>query len=502
MTINKNQIVNFTNPFTEVLIGDTVANDGGHLQFSATDVAVASGAVFGQIDWYSNDASANCSGNIARIQVIAEADLVGGAYTSMLFHTNTGNAGTLTERLRITYDGNVKIPTDSGKLYFGADDDVFTEFDGSVWRFDSGAFEVRFPDITSATGIGIGKSFSSHGGYGNLLDIEGGIAMQRSNDAGNTYFLSAFNTGGGLLGYFMIDSGDNVRIVNAQQDEDIEFRFNDGGASRLFYIDASASHYRIPYDNAGITFGEANDATICWDGDDLALSPVSVSAGGVRVVGGAGDSIYFSHDGTDAYTKWDDGDFYLITDEGTDTNTKVRVQGKGTGEGYVYSDYLNLTEQSDPTNEANTGFVYTKDVGGETELFYEDASGNVLQISSSGELMAGNKYIYIAAAAQAEGNLDLSDGTNWNTDKSIIKGIHVDTVSVDWDLTLYPDDDFDELGTFPSLKLAENANSDQLILIDLPYYDTDDSQEIHLKYTDNAGADTADIYIWGVTTNG
>lgn len=39
-----------------------------------------------------------------------------------------------------------------------------------------------------------------------------------------------------------------------------------------------------------------------------------------------------------------------------------------------------------PTNVANTGFLYTKDVGGVTELFYEDDSGDEVQITTDGAL--------------------------------------------------------------------------------------------------------------------
>lgn len=48
---------------------------------------------------------------------------------------------------------------------------------------------------------------------------------------------------------------------------------------------------------------------------------------------------------------------------------------------------VTLIEQaSDPANAANTGFTYTKDVGGVTELFYEDSSGNVTQITVGGNI--------------------------------------------------------------------------------------------------------------------
>ena len=47
------------------------------------------------------------------------------------------------------------------------------------------------------------------------------------------------------------------------------------------------------------------------------------------------DQIGIYHDNTDAYFTTDDGEFIFKTDEGTDTNTYLTVEGKGTGFGVV-----------------------------------------------------------------------------------------------------------------------------------------------------------------------
>ena len=41
---------------------------------------------------------------------------------------------------------------------------------------------------------------------------------------------------------------------------------------------------------------------------------------------------------------------------------------------------------ADPSNVANKGFIYTKDVSGVVELFWEDESGNVIQLTTLGVL--------------------------------------------------------------------------------------------------------------------
>ena len=72
------------------------------------------------------------------------------------------------------------------------------------------------------------------------------------------------------------------------------------------------------------------------------------------------------------------------------------------------------------------------------------------------------------------------------------------TTSTSWDLDLYPNDAFNEAGTFPSLKLVNDRDGSMYIQLNMPYADQDATKEVHLKYTDNAGSATADIYIVGI----
>lgn len=108
----------------------------------------------------------------------------------------------------------------------------------------------------------------------------------------------------------------------------------------------------------------------------------------------------------------------------------------------------------------------------------------------------GDKIIHIEADDQSEGNLNLSSST-WNTSKGIIKQIRVVTASNDWDLSLYPNDDFSG-GTLPVFQIAQNASGNFTLEMDYPYVDEDDSNEVHVKFTDNSGSNTADITIIGI----
>jgi len=64
---------------------------------------------------------------------------------------------------------------------------------------------------------------------------------------------------------------------------------------------------------------------------------------------------------------------------------------------------LNAPLAADPTNVANKGFLYTKDVSSVVELFWEDESGNVKQFTSGGKINAVDADgIVLKAGAQTD----------------------------------------------------------------------------------------------------
>jgi len=52
--------------------------------------------------------------------------------------------------------------------------------------------------------------------------------------------------------------------------------------------------------------------------------------------------------------------------------------------------YLSLAEIAAPTGLPNEGHIYAKDDGGDTELFYQDAAGNEVQITQDGSTLGAN----------------------------------------------------------------------------------------------------------------
>jgi len=70
---------------------------------------------------------------------------------------------------------------------------------------------------------------------------------------------------------------------------------------------------------------------------------------------------------------------------------------------------MRLGEVSDPTNVADTGFVYVKDDGGDTELYFMDDGGAVVQLTNDGTLVDH-------ASAHIQGGTDEIDGDQLDID--------------------------------------------------------------------------------------
>lgn len=107
-------------------------------------------------------------------------------------------------------------------------------------------------------------------------------------------------------------------------------------------------------------------------------------------------------------------------------------------------------------------------------------------------------YKFIKATAQAEGDLHLSSAT-WAVSKALIKTIKIITSSTNWDLYILQNDNGYTANdaNIPRMQLMGTGSGNAEISCDLPFQDEDASNEVHLYYLDNSGANTANIYIMG-----
>lgn len=120
-----------------------------------------------------------------------------------------------------------------------------------------------------------------------------------------------------------------------------------------------------------------------------------------------GDSDLISQHPAGARTFRDVVEDYLNTDHDFNTGHHANV---------------GLVEQSgNPAAVANTGFFFTKDVAGITEVFYMDSAGTVKQITSAGTILLSALDIAInsvdgtklALGGDTIGDIMAYDGTNW-----------------------------------------------------------------------------------------
>jgi hypothetical protein len=72
--------------------------------------------------------------------------------------------------------------------------------------------------------------------------------------------------------------------------------------------------------------------------------------------------------------------------------------------------YTKFIEQSsNPTAEANRGYLFTKEASSVTELYYMDSAGTVIQLTTGGKLPIASLYI----ASEAEGDIIYRGASAW-----------------------------------------------------------------------------------------
>ena len=75
----------------------------------------------------------------------------------------------------------------------------------------------------------------------------------------------------------------------------------------------------------------------------------------------------------------------------TDIQERVAVDHSWTGDTNdgAHKKVSLLEQSADPTTATNTGFLYSKDIAGVTELFYKDSGGDVIQLTTGGAILGG-----------------------------------------------------------------------------------------------------------------
>lgn len=213
-----------------------------------------------------------------------------------------------------------------------------------------------------------------------------------------------------------------------------------------------------------------------------AIMPVT---DGVRLTEpGAADYMDLLLDGTDAFIKWSDGVLKLITDEGTDTNTSVYIQGKGTGYGIlrIYdqddAEYLIIDCQlgqgyirTDGSSPAELNFQH--DVAQDIRCWDAIASGNPWFYIYGYHAAVGVKYGRFTVASTGRFWVDAEDagiisqgGTvlaYWNSSMLEMQDEKLATFGTDSDYSIVYHNATDELqiidGTTPNANVRLKINA-------------------------------------------
>jgi hypothetical protein len=108
-------------------------------------------------------------------------------------------------------------------------------------------------------------------------------------------------------------------------------------------------------------------------------------------------------------------------------------------------------------------------------------------------------YVHLTGTLTDSVDTHLSNVTDWNVDKAVIKMIRIETSSTNWDLYLLQNDNgyaADDAG-IPRKRIMLSGNGDEDVNLDHAYEDEDATQEVHLYFVDNSGSASATVYIAG-----
>jgi len=161
-----------------------VRNQTPTIQLYNTDASLSLNQTLGDIDFYQSDASDQGVGTVAKIRAVNIGSIAG--YGELAFHT--GSATSIDERVRIDYQGNVGIGTDSPSAIIDIAGDMGQAANFAETKTKAG-FNLNSSVLTGSNSLTIGELSDSVAYY-----------IQHANSAGTTAYGLALNPYGGNVG--------------------------------------------------------------------------------------------------------------------------------------------------------------------------------------------------------------------------------------------------------------------------------------------------------------
>ena len=132
--------------------------------------------------------------------------------------------------------------------------------------------------------------------------------------------------------------------------------------------------------------------------------------------------------------------------------------------------------------------ILSKDIDG--NLVLEDANAGPITLTA----LKSMRNIWIEALSQPQGNITLTDATNWNAQYSFISAINVQTTSTNWDLWIHENSSFDT-ASIRSRRIVRKGSED--VLVPVGFEVNSSTNSLYLTFTPNSGTHSASFYVTG-----
>lgn len=293
---------------------------------------------------------------------------------------------------------------------------------------------INLPGSTAT--ISVGKTYSNHGGYANVLDLAGGIAMQRTSDTLANYLLAAFDTSGTVIG--------TVYQTNAAGNNSMQFKAYTASSTMDFYpantntftLTGTSATIRtnltLNQDNKAMYFGAGSDAEILFTGSAFRIRSNATTSTDQLILRAGTNGMTFEIGTTEQA---------ILTSGLMTQKTDFIFEGEGNGLPYgsCYGNEITWTQASAAQNTwYNVSDTDMTD--GQLNLVTHDGSGK-LTISKAGRYLINysasiacnipNHHIEGGIEVNSSGSADNSGICSWYPQTANAEGIVNSTAILD-----------------------------------------------------------------------
>ena len=335
---------------------------------------------------------------------------------------------------------------DSKPIYQGVGNDYSQYFDGTNQNFDltSGVFNfnttIKLPNVSSSTTTTAALTIGDpdvHNGFGGRINMEGGIAMQKTTGDGYIYTFSVFDSTQGLLQRIYTSPGDNsnnytrwyfdnyvkgsktyfsTKTTAGDTTQAMYFSENywilsDFDGSSAVYYDRTTNEFKLRRDNGKLIQGEGDDYSQYFDGTnqnfDLTSGDFVFTGGNVGIgISDPTEALTIGNAGKlQVNSAGDDKNIQIYHD---DTNANIVA---GSGALTLSSQYGTIAFKDSGT----TGFSIRADLDSYDQVLFNayDVTGNQIIITNSGNISSGHNH-----ATQTDPTLFIHSDTDPDTNNT------------------------------------------------------------------------------------